>query len=211
MSILPQLEKNRGTISSSLGKALARQVLAGETAILNEAVTLLSYGHKDVRAGAAKIIEQVALVDPALVVPFLPHMLPALEVPEGQTRWMAIHTLGLCAALDMETTLQAMPKAEAFIEADSGACLWGATIIYLGHLGATSPANACLVFPLLERVLQRIPRQAKRVLEAFLQLLDQADADERSRIAAEAEGFVEDERTSVRRVARRVRRRLGSQ
>jgi hypothetical protein len=211
MSILPQLEKNRGTISSSLGKALARQVLAGETAILDEAVTLLSFGHKDVRAGAAKIIEQVALVDPCLVAPFLPHLLPALEVPEPQTRWMAIHTLGLCAPLDAETALQAMPKAEAFIEADSGACLWGATITYLGCLGATSPANARTVFPLLERVLQRIPRQAKRVLQAFLQLLDQADADMRSRIAAAAEGFAQDERSGVRTVARRVRRRLAKQ
>jgi hypothetical protein len=125
VSILSQLEKNKGTISSKLGKALTRDVLAGETAILNEAVDLLAHEDKQVRAGAAKIVEQVALSDPSLVVEFLPRLLPALEVDEPQTRWMAIHTLGLCAALDTPTALEALPKAEAFIEAESGACLWG--------------------------------------------------------------------------------------
>jgi hypothetical protein len=208
MSILPQLQKNRGTISSALGKTLAQQVLAGETEILVEAATLLSFDHKDVRAGAAKILEQVALADPSLVVPFLPRLLPALEVPEPQTRWMAIHTLGLCAALDTQTALQALPKAEAFIAADSGACLWGATITYLGCLGATSAANARRVFPLLEQALARIPRQAKGVLDAFLRLLDQADADMRASIARHAEEFAEHDRPSIRTAARKLRKRV---
>ena len=37
MSILPQLENNKGTISSKLGKALAQQALEGDRAILDEA------------------------------------------------------------------------------------------------------------------------------------------------------------------------------
>ena len=61
MSILPQLEKNKGIISSALGKSLARQVLAGETSILEDAVALLVHDDKNVRAGAAKIVEQLAL------------------------------------------------------------------------------------------------------------------------------------------------------
>jgi len=210
-SILPQLEKNKGTISSALGKTLAKQVLGGETAILEEAVALLSHGDKNVRAGAAKIIEQVAVADPALVAGRLDHLLPALEVPEPQTRWMAIHTLGLCAELDAATALRALPQAEAFIEADSGACLWGSTVLYLGYLGATSPAAARAVFPLLERALQRIPRQAGRVLQAFLWLLPQADGEMLARIAYHAEAYAGAESPTVRTAARRVKKRLESQ
>jgi len=211
MSILPRLEKNKGTTSSALGKSLAKQVLSGETPILEEAVALLAHGDKNVRAGAAKIIEQVAVTDPILVAGWLPHLLPALEVPERQTRWMAIHTLGLCAGLDATIALRALPKAEAFIDADSGACLWGATITYLGHLGATSAASARAVFPLLERALQRNPRQAARVLQAFLRLLHQADGEMLACIAHHAETYADAESPSVRTAARRVKRRVEPQ
>ena len=208
MSILPQLEKNKGTISSALGKALAKDVLAGETAILKEAVDLLAHENKQVRAGAAKIVEQVALSDPSLVAKFLPCLLPALDVDEPQTRWMAIHTLGLCAALDTPTALKALPKAETFIEAESGACLWGATVVYLGYVGAMSAANARAAFPILERALQRVPKQTKQVLQSFLRLLDQADEEIRSAIGRYAEAYVHNENKGIRIVAQKLARRL---
>jgi hypothetical protein len=167
MSILLQLEKNKGTISSALGKALTKDVLAGQMVILEEAVDLLAHESKQVRAGAAKIIEQVALSDPSLVVEFLPRLLPALDVNEPQTRWMVIHTLGLCAALDTPTALKALPKAKTFIEAESGACLWGATIVYLGYVGATSAANARTVLPILEHVLQARAKADQTGIRAF--------------------------------------------
>lgn len=208
MSILPQLEKNKGTISSALGKALAKDVLAGQMVILEEAVGLLAHGNKQVRAGAAKIIEQVALSDPSLVVEFLPRLLPALEVEEPQTRWMAIHTLGLCAVLDTSTALEALPKAEAFIEAESGACLWGATVLYLGYVGATSAENARVAFLILERALQRVPKQTKQVLQSFLRLLDRADEETRAGIGRYAEAYVQSENKGVRTVAQKIARRL---
>ena len=123
MSILPRLEKNKGTISSALGKELAQEVLGGDAAVLEEAVELTANEDKNVRAGAAKVIEQVAVVDPSLVAGYLARLLPALDAPEPQTRWMAIHTLGLCAALDPATALEAYPKAQEYIEQRSGACL----------------------------------------------------------------------------------------
>ena len=43
--------------------------------------------------------------------------------------------------LDPETALQALPRAQQFLEAQSGACLWGATIGYLGAVGALSPVG----------------------------------------------------------------------
>jgi hypothetical protein len=208
MSILPQLERNKGTISSALGKVLANDVLAGETAILKEAVDLLAHEDKQVRAGAAKIVEQVALSDPALVVEFLPRLLPVLDVDEPQTRWMAIHTLGLCAAFDTSTALKALPKAEVFIEAESGACLWGVTVVYLGYLGTTSAANARAVFPILERALQRVPKQTKQVLQSFLRLLDRADEETRSAIGHYAEAYLQSENKAIKTVAQKIARRL---
>jgi len=206
MSILPLLEQNRGTTSSALGKELAKRVLEGEPDILDEAVRLLTHQHKDVRAGAAKTIEQVALKDPALVVEYLPRLLPILDVPEPQTRWMIVHTLGLCAALDPESAMEALPQAKAYMEANSGACLWGSTIIYLGHLGALSEANCSLVFPVLERTLESIPRQTKRVLDSYLLLLKKCDQEIRLQIAGHAHALAQDERPGVRTVARRLQK-----
>jgi hypothetical protein len=208
MSILSQLEQNKGTISSALGKSLAKQVLAGEKAILAEAVELLTHDNKQVRAGAAKIIEQVAMKKPASVVDFMPQLLPALDVPEPQTRWMITHTLGHCASLDTPTALKALPQAEPFIRQDSGACLWGSTIIYLGYLGATSETNARVVFPLLEQALRDIPKQTKNVLDSFLRLLDQADDETRAKIARYAETYAQDEKSSIKAVAHKILKKI---
>jgi hypothetical protein len=208
VTILPQLEKNKGTISSKLGKVLAQDVLAGQTGILAEAVDLLSHESKQVRAGAAKIIEQVALGDPSLVVPYLPRLLPALDVDEPQTRWMAIHTLGLCAALATSTALQALPKAEAFIDADSGACLWGSTILFLGYLGATSESNACKALPLLERAL-KIPGREKDVLRSFVRLMGVAGDQMRSGMAQLAAPYVDSESGVLGKAARQVLKKAG--
>jgi hypothetical protein len=207
-SIRPKLKANRGTISSKLGKALAQEVLAGDLAILEEAAALLAYADKQVRAGAGKIMEQVAVSRPDLVVGYGPHLLAALELPERQTRWMAIHTLGLCASLEPETALKAFPKAEAFIRQKSGACLWGATLKYLRDLGAVSPEHARLVFPLLEEALRDVPRQEKLALQGFLKLFEHADAAMRAKIAEYAAAYLSHESATVRRMARQVQRRV---
>ena len=65
MKLPPMLKENKGTVSSALGKELARQVLDGDRELLREAVALVTYelpvkASKSVRAGAAKIVEKVA-------------------------------------------------------------------------------------------------------------------------------------------------------
>lgn len=65
MSVFEQLTRNKGTVSSALGKELAQRVLRGETDILDEAIKLSSYDtanfkSRSVRSGAAKIVEIVA-------------------------------------------------------------------------------------------------------------------------------------------------------
>ena len=104
--------------------------------------------------------------------------------------------------------MRALPNAEATIQADSGTCLWGATVVYLGYLGATSEANARAVFPVLERALHKNPGQTKNVLESFLRMLDQAKGEIQTAIAGYAAACTDHEKPGTRRVARRIQNRL---
>jgi hypothetical protein len=105
MGTFEQLSNNKGKVPTALGKALARQVLEGQTGILMECIDLASYepsrpGQKHIRAGAAKVVEIVAETRPDLVAPFLEKLLPACSVEEPQTRWMVMRTMGFCAHLN---------------------------------------------------------------------------------------------------------------
>ena len=91
---------------------------------------------------------------------------------------------------------------------DSGACQWGATVVYLGYLGATSEANSRAVFPVLERTLHKIPRQTKNVLESFLRMLDQAEGEIQTAIAGYAAACADHEKPGTRRIARKIQNRL---
>ena len=88
MDLFSKLVNNKGTVSSALGKQLARDVLDGDTELLEEAISLVCYrldekSQKSIRAGAAKIVEIVAEKQPQLVADHLQDLLPALEVPEA--------------------------------------------------------------------------------------------------------------------------------
>ena len=208
MTILPQLENNKGLLSSALGKTLAAQALAGDQTILVEATGLLSHDDKNVRSGAAKIVELVAETRPEWVAPYTCQLRAALEMPEAQTRWMAIHTLGLCASIDPEAARLAFPKAQEFIQADSGVCLWDRTIVYLGYLGATSPGNLELVMPLLEMAFKRIPEQTRTVLEAFQRYIYQADAGRLARMEIYAAVYMQSAKPAVKAAAVKLHKRV---
>ena len=90
MSLFTDLSANKGTVSSALGKAVAHQVLQdGRIDLLLECIDLFSYkaaspGSKHICAGAAKVVEVVAELQPELVAPHLEKLLPALSVAEPQ-------------------------------------------------------------------------------------------------------------------------------
>ena len=92
---------------------------------------------------------------------------------------------------------------------DGGPCLWGSTILYLGYLGAESPENARAVFPILDQTLHTMPRRTKNVLESFLRMLDQTSGEMRAQISRHAGAHARDARSSVRAVARKIRKQLG--
>lgn len=185
MSLLNTLKTNKGTTSSALGKELAKEVLAGNTDLLKEAVGFVIFEpaivkSKNVRAGAAKIIQLVAEKKPELVAPYLEQLLPALELPEPQTRWMIIRILGFCSKLNTETAARGIPFARSYIEERQGICLSGAAEVYLGHIGSQSPALAEKVLPiLLDAYANPLPNEVDWILEGFIGIIGQLSDNNR--------------------------------
>jgi len=184
MSVFEQLANNKGTVSSALGKTLARKVLAeGQTDILAECVRLASFdapapASRHIRAGAAKVVEIVAEKQPGLVAPHLEALLPALSVGEPQTRWMIIRTMGFCAHLNRSVAEQAIAAAEKYIAAKEGLIIASSADLFLADFGALSKQDALKVFPILDLSLDTvIPNEQDWLLEALEKLfpnLDQA-------------------------------------
>jgi len=208
MTVLTQFQEEHGPISPALGKTLAQQVIAGDHAMLHEAVMLLAHEDKEIRGGAAMIIQQVAMVYPQRVAPYLARMLPALESPELQTRWMLIHSFGLCAAHDRVAALRALPIAQQFIRSRSGVALWNATIVYLGNVGAISAGSARQVLPLLEQALRELPDLTKAALESCLRLLDVADDETAARISRYCERYSQVTQPGIKAVLVKMQKRL---
>lgn len=183
MSIFEKLEKNKGTTSSALGKNLAIQVINGDKEILSEAIQLVKYDlknekTKNIRAGAAKIIEKVAEKKPEIISPFLIDILPALNVLEPQTRWMIIMTCGYCSALNPQIAKKGISYAKCFIREKQGVCLSGAAERFLGFMGSVSPEFADEVFPiLLDAYEDPLPNEMNWILEAFLKIMDKVNSN----------------------------------
>jgi len=143
-----------------------------------------------------------------LVADYLKDLLPALELPEPQTKWMIIHTLGLCAHLNPSISIKAIEQAKTFLEEDSGACLWDRTILYLGHIGALSEKYAKQVFPVLEKALTTIPTQTKTILESFERMLPVLDKEAKKRLLKYAKEYSTDNKPSVKSKAMKLQKRL---
>jgi hypothetical protein len=129
MIIFDQLSTNKGTVSSALGKTLAQKVLQeNRMDILSECIDLVSYeaakpASRDIRSGAAKVVEIVAERQPEMVAPHLEKLFPALSVQEPQTRWMVIRVMGFCARLNKPAARKAIAYAEKYIDDKEGLCI----------------------------------------------------------------------------------------
>jgi hypothetical protein len=211
MSILSQLQNNKGTVSSALSKLLAQQVLKGDPDILIDAINLISFEDKNVRSGAAKIIETVAEKKPDYVSPHLSKLLPALEVQEPQTRWMVLHTLGLCAKLDPQTSLKAIPKAKQFLQENSGMCLWDRSITYLGYIGSISEKEAVTIFPILEDSMDSIPERIPRVFEGFERMIPVLNSKLKSKLKGISDKFTNHTSPTIKNKAKRLQKVLSKE
>ena len=215
MSILEALKNNKGTVSSALGKELAQQALAGEMEILREAIDLCTWKlpdmvGKNVRAGAAKTVESVAEKSPDLVAAKLEQLLPALEAPEPQTRWMVLRIFGFCATARPEVAEQAIPSAEEVLLTKEGLIVASSADLYLGEMGAVSTEYARKVFPILARSAATVIRnEADWILEAFIAMSAKMDADQCSTAMDFAARHLGDARKSTAGRARKLTRLLG--
>lgn len=193
MSIFNQLLNNKGTVSSALGKELAQKVLNGNIDILDEAINLSSYElsngkAKNIRSGAAKIVELVAEKKPDLVAPHLEKLLDSLSVKEPQTRWMIIRTMGFCAKSNKKTAEKAIPYAEKYIKKKEGLCIASSADLFLGDFGSLSKKDAEKIFPLLKLSISNyVFNEQDWLLEAFIKIIPNIGIDEKETIRSFAE------------------------
>jgi hypothetical protein len=202
MSLLEQLRGNRGCLSSALGKSLAGKFFGGDMRILDEAVELLTYDDKNVRAGAAVIIEEIANERPELVAKRLEDILPGLETPEPQTRWITLRILGKCSRLNPEVAGSAMNRIDDFL-ADNSLCLQDSAITYLGYIGSLSNDNAKTIFPILEETLDSVPKRIPRVFESYRRMIPVLN-DEKGRLSTICEKYSKNSKPSIAKAAKRT-------
>jgi hypothetical protein len=216
MPIFDQLKKNKGTVSSALGKELACKVLNGNADILSEAIQLVHYDvknekSKNIRAGAAKIIEKVAEKKPEIVSPYLKSLFPALTVIEPQTRWMLMMAFGYCARLEPELTSKGIIYAKQYIHEQQGVCLSGAAETFLGCIGATSNERAEIVLPiLLDAIENSIPNEVDWVLEAFYSILDKLSMKSRTIVAECSKKHGDSSKSSTKKRVSKILKKIDS-
>jgi hypothetical protein len=216
MNLLPILQANKGTVSSALGKELAENVLKGNLEILEEALDLVCYKirdekEKNVRAGAAKILEKVAEKRPELVAQKLERVISALDVPEPQTRWMLMQTFGFCAKLNPVLVHSALPFARKYLKENAGVCLSGAVHLYLGRLGAVSPMYATLVLPILDDASKTASEnEIDWILEAYLKIIPNIDSTYRPVIEMAATLHKNSRKKSTQERSKKILKKLDS-
>lgn len=199
-----ELKTNKGLVSSLLGKTLGQCVLDGNLQILKDAVKLISSEDKNVRSGAAKIIEIVAENKPELVADYLSSLFSALDAPEPQTRWMIIHVYGLCAKYNPNIAIKTFPYMDTYISKKSGTCLLARSIDYLGYIGALSKEYAKKSIIYLEKASRIDVRLDKRVLTSFEIILESCDKEIKSTILNILISYTKSEKGAIAKLATQI-------
>lgn len=207
MKIFESLKNNKGTVSTELGKALAKEVLNGDLVILEEAVVLSTYQYEDpkeknIRSGASKIVELVAMEKPELVAPYLEKLIPGLTVKELQTRWMTLRTFGLCAKFNESIAEKALGSAALCIQRKKAGqlCLVSSADLYLGDYGSLSRKNTEQVFALLlDSTKNYLLNEHDWLIEAFTKLIPYLNADEKAMVLEFAKQFKDHSRKATQK------------
>lgn len=214
MGLFELLKNNKGTVSSALGKELAKKVLDGDIAVLEEAFKLAVYdcenkNSKAIRAGAAKIIEKVAEREPEFVADKLELLKPAFMVNEPQTRWMMLQVFGFCAKINPLVAESAVDYARPFLQEKAGVCLSGSVHLYLGRIGATSERIANEVLPILDDAYQTaLESEIDWILEAYINIADLLSDEARLLLRKSAELQLTAKKKSTQNRAKRLLRKL---
>jgi hypothetical protein len=101
--------------------------------------------------------------------------------------------------------LEAIPYAEKYLDAKEGLCIASSTDLFLGDLGAISPADAQKVFPLLELSMDNlVENEQDWLLEAFYKLFRNLDQAGQSVALEFAQHWQYSSRKSTRQRAQRI-------
>jgi hypothetical protein len=159
---------------------------------------------KNVRAGAAGIVEHVAFAKPQLLAGRLAELAPALHMPEPQTRWVIIRTFGVCAHLD-PTAADAFEVACGYLDEGAGVCLSAAATRYLGDVGSLSPSAAESAFSALDRFLDKAgSNEVDWALESLAKIAPLRGAVTRERMALRAADYLESSKPAQRKRAAKL-------
>jgi hypothetical protein len=214
MDLLELLKSNKGTVSSSLGKELAKKVLDGDSSILHDAIKYVSYdiesiNAKGIRAGAAKILEKVAEKKPELIAESLEKLKPALTVKEPQTRWMLMQVFGYCAKINPKESTSIIDYAKQYLSENAGVCLSGSVHLYLGRVGATSSKTANEVITILDDSLKTASEnEVDWILEGFLNIIDNVDSDSKELIKRNAELYLKAKKKSTQERVKKILKKI---
>lgn len=200
--------ENKGTVSSALGKKLAKEVIEGNPGILTESAKLIHHNSKAVRSGAAKIIEKVAEEMPELVAPLLPDLISALDYDEPQTRWMMIHTFGLCARLQPDISRGVFNTAIKYLDPSLGTCIRDRAITYLGYIGALSKLDCDKSFHFLIDSFKNHPDRITRIFESLERLSVWFDPEQKKIVNEYANKFAGSSSAEIRKWAKKIMKKL---
>jgi len=212
MTLFDRLARNKGTVSSALGKEIAKEILNGNDKLLSDTIPFVNYEpkkstFKHIRAGAAKIIECVAEKRPELVAPYLEGILPALEVDEPQTKWMVFMTLGYCSKIEPTIAEKALPCAKQYVleKTDGQLCLVGAIDMFLGNWGKISKENAQKAYVILvESTDNVILNEQDWILEGFYNIIDFLNENQKEVVVEFANEYIDNSKKATQKRAQKV-------
>jgi len=208
MILLNQLKENKGTVSSALGKELAKDVLNGRLDILTDALELIHFEDKNVRSGAAKIIEKVAEEKPALISDHLSELVVCMNYPESQTRWMVLHIAGLCAHLVPDISRDFFFDAVKYLDKSHGTVLNDRAITYLGYMGAVSEEDCRNSYPYLIESFDSHSNRITRIFESLSRMIELLDKSARLKVLEYANIHATNEKKSVQKWAAIITKEL---
>ena len=176
MSLLERVKDNKGTVSSALGKKIATEIISGHSELLDECFSLVLHDNKNIRSTCAKVIEIVAESKTDYIATKLDSLLPEFNFPEPQTRWCMLYVFGLCAKDNPKAAKEAFKLMDSYVTRESGTCLLGRTIDYLGYIGADSHEYAVKSLPYLEKAAGIDANLEKRVLLSYEKIIESGNA-----------------------------------
>ncbi len=207
MALKEELLEHKGTTAFS--KQMAKQVLQGNKAILNNCLDLIHDEEKWVRIGAAKIIEKVAEENPNLVAEHLAGFMVCMNYPETQTRWMVLYIAGLCAALQPVRARELLDEAvKYFSDKKYGTVLNDRAITYFGYLGAVSQEDFNTIYPYMIECFSLHQNRITRLLEGLYRQVQFMGIQEKEELNPLINKYLESGSSAEKKWAKKLEKKL---